>query len=150
MFIAFTQPIMKYPVDSSVFFHLGLDLAFRSKEKNQKSNKQSFDVYTLFFGLSPEQTSALWDMIDLPKGYYPIHILWALAFLKLYWTEVQLASLFGVMEKTLWKRVWFVVSAIAKLQSKVVCLLSLTFSYLFTFAETYLSSHFHRLYGNTG
>ena len=137
---------MKYPVDPQVFFKLGLELTLRTKAK-ETSTKQSFDVYTSFFGINPEQTTALWNMIDLPKGYYPIHVLWGLAFLKLYWTEIQLASVCGVMAKTLRKRVWLVLEEIAKLKSKVVSFIVYIFQLLISFSitlNTYLMTNYHR------
>ena len=72
-------------------------------------------MFTHFFGITPEQMIALWNMIDLPKAYYPIQVLWGLAFLKLYWTEIKLESLCGVMAKTLRRRIWLVLEEIAKL-----------------------------------
>ena len=56
-------------------------------------------THLFFFGINPEQTTALWYMIDVPKAYYPIHALCGLAFLKPNWTEIQL-----VPYVVLWQR----------------------------------------------
>ena len=51
----------------------------------------------------------------------PFHLFWALKFLKNYETESVCAAKFdGVDEKTLRKWVWFYISGISQLASKVV------------------------------
>jgi hypothetical protein len=60
----------------------------------------------------------LWTMLveqGLPKQASPIHMLWALCFMKQYAAESVLASMCDCDEKTLRKWVWIMVEQIAKL-----------------------------------
>ena len=114
---------MKLPVDPVVFFKTGLAFVAQNEMSQQCIYQICLNnTYLSFFGLNLEQTSHLWSLVELPKGYAPAHILWALSFLRLYWTETQLEALAGVTPKTLRKRVWVVIEAIASITSKVVSL----------------------------
>jgi len=54
------------------------------------------------FGISPNVCSCLWMLVRplLPDGATPLHLLWALFFLKVYGTEEHNASVAGCDEKT--------------------------------------------------
>ena len=109
------------PVDPVVLFKTGLAFVAQNDVSQQDIYLiHQYDTYLSFFGLNPEQISHLWSLVELPKGYTPVHILWALSFLRLYWTETQLSVLAGVTPKTLRKRVWGVIEAIASIESKVL------------------------------
>ena len=77
------------------------------------------------FGATPEICSELWDMCDplnnMPNGVMPLHLLWALMFLKLYLPEnvnAQMAG--GVDEKTFRKWAGLFVELISYQESRVV------------------------------
>jgi hypothetical protein len=63
-----------------------------------------------FFGLGPRVTATVWNTLvlqdKLPPGGLVKHLLWCLAFLKLYATEAIYSSMFSVTEKTFRKWVW--------------------------------------------
>ena len=53
------------------------------------------------FGASPALVAELWDRIQPPPdGSAPVHLLWTMAFLKMYETEETRASRFGTSAKT--------------------------------------------------
>ena len=62
--------------------------------------------------------------VSMPRGVKPVHLLWALMFLKLYCSESVLCTLASegdaVDEKTLRKWVWLFLPAIADIASDVV------------------------------
>ena len=47
----------------------------------------------------------------LPRGAKPHHLLWSLAFLKVYGTEGQMAALFGLTRKTYRQWVWLMIES---------------------------------------
>jgi hypothetical protein len=71
------------------------------------------------FGCSPFLCSLLWEWLSDPEqlspsvGIHAIHLLWALMFLKAYFTEAIGAALCGCDEKTYRKWVWIVVGELA-------------------------------------
>lgn len=78
--------------------------------------------FRAFFGTSPRVCARLWYLL-LTCGHYesekPVHILWALMFLRLYETEHVNASLAQVDEKTFRKWTWKVISKLSRLN--LVC-----------------------------
>ncbi len=80
------------------------------------------------FGADVELCSVIWSKLHLhgllPARGKPIHLLWALMFLKLYCAEsVHCAMARGVDEKTFQKWSWKFVDAIANLEEFVVSVL---------------------------
>ena len=69
------------------------------------------------FGVSPLACSALWSRImrSLPHGCRPIHLLWALLFLKVYAAENVSRSITGADEKTFRKWSWALLEIIANM-----------------------------------
>ena len=77
------------------------------------------------FGICPRVCAHLWlalpHAIDAPRGVLPMHLLWALMFLREYMKEESLAKQCdGVDEQTIRKWVWIMVNAISLLEAKVV------------------------------
>ena len=73
-------------------------------------------MYKQFFGLSPELTSLVWDLLTNPKIHVrllPKHLLWALMFLKQYTNEGVLSGLAKVSPKTFRKWVRIVVHGLS-------------------------------------
>lgn len=89
--------------------------------KPRLSNNLAARRHNEMFGCSPFLCSLLWAfMVDgghvTPRsGLCPIHLLWALMFLKLYCTESVFAALCGCNEKTFRKWIWKVIIIIAEL-----------------------------------
>jgi hypothetical protein len=84
------------------------------------------------FGVSSSVCAALWSLCIpfLPPGTLPIHLLWALYFLKVYTTENHNASVAGIDETTFRKWTWIVVYAIAAIPDLVSNTFLLHFSWL--------------------
>jgi hypothetical protein len=63
-----------------------------------------------FFGVSPKVVARLWNTLyfqkKIPDGGMVIHLLWTMAFLKLYDTESIYLTMFAVTDKTFRKWVW--------------------------------------------
>ena len=76
-------------------------------------------------GAKPEVMSSLWGMIDpdvtMPLGSKPVHMTWALFYLKSYPTEEVLSRCIGGSdEKTCRKWIWLFVDAISFQEYRVV------------------------------
>jgi hypothetical protein len=88
------------------------------------------------FGLEPIHCAVAWNELVLSgwtgRARYakPVHLLWALHFLRVYPTEEVLAARVGADEKTVRKWVWFYVNGIARLTLKIVCMMSSCVSFL--------------------
>ena len=67
-------------------------------------------TFRSFFGCSSVVAAALWNRASkrnlLPVGFKPKHLLWTLAFMKLYDSGEVLAAICGCDEKTFRKWVW--------------------------------------------
>jgi len=76
------------------------------------------------FGTTPAICAMLWEKLDpactMPKGSLPVHLLWALMFMKLYCSEAVHSSMAGVDEKTFRKWTWILVDGISYLEAEVV------------------------------
>ena len=84
------------------------------------------------FGIDWHLCSKLWFLlmpylIDEVKRAKPMHLLWALLFLKLYDGEEILASKVGCDEKTFRKWTWNIIDLISYLQGEVVSFFFLVF-----------------------
>jgi len=75
--------------------------------------------YREFFGCTPFLCSLLWEMLLdqglIVVGTHPIHLLWALLFLKQYNTEAVNAGICYCDEKTYRNWIWAFVDAISEL-----------------------------------
>ena len=133
------------------------------------ANIRNDAVYRQFFGLSPELTNLVWDLLSSPtihSRFLPKHLLWALMFLKQYANEGVLSGLAKVTPKTFHKWVWIVIYGLCSRYENFVserlllfylilsCLILFIFIivfYLLMHALTYLFvSSFNRLYGIIG
>ena len=93
------------------------------------SDKIKREQFVSFFGVEPLIVAIIWSMIvdedhalvafhvDSPK---PIHLLWALLFLKCYNTNTRNAAMASCDEKTFRHWSWIYVEAIATLDKEVV------------------------------
>jgi hypothetical protein len=76
--------------------------------------------FNAIFGCSPKVTARLWNGLveqrKVPSGGKVMHLLWTLAFLKLYDTESVYCTMFGVTEKTFRKWVWKFVDNISTIK----------------------------------
>ena len=100
---------------------LGRQLAGYSRSASERIRLERFNS---FFGVNPIIVSVVWSMlIDnqmCSRSPNPVHLLWALLFLKLYDTTSNLAALARCDEKTFRKWSWFYIESIANLDSQVV------------------------------
>ncbi len=104
------------------FENLGRQLAGYSRSTSERIRRERFNSC---FGVNPIIVSVVWSMLidnELcsPSSPKPVHLLWALLFLKLYDSTPKLAALAGCDEKTFRKWSWFYVGAIASLDRLVV------------------------------
>lgn len=82
-------------------------------------------TFRSLFGTSPDVCSELWEWCQSHRlrpshGMKPIHILWALRFLKSYDTEDVFATWAHTTRKTWRKWVWITLRIIRKLKKKKV------------------------------
>jgi hypothetical protein len=88
------------------------------------------------FGLEPIHCAIVWNELVLSgwtgrtRCAKPVHLLWALHFLRVYPTEEVLVARVGVDEKTARKWVWFYIHGIARLTLKIVRMMSSDVSFL--------------------
>lgn len=107
------------------FLAIGMKIARRSRVVALATQEARFKSH---FGTQPRICSDVWTRINpaasMPTGAKPVHLLWALMFLKLYSSESVLCTLASageaVDEKTLRKWVWMFVPAIADITNDVV------------------------------
>ena len=68
------------------------------------------------FHASPAVCAYIWAKLiqqeQLPRGAQPHHLLWCLAFLKVYGTEGQMEALFRITRKTYRQWVWLMMESI--------------------------------------
>jgi hypothetical protein len=76
------------------------------------------------FGVGSIVTSHLWEYLNayevIDPRTKPIHLLWALFFLKTYVTEEILTQVTGATEKTIRGKIWHILYGITKIYDKVV------------------------------
>lgn len=94
------------------------------KERNPTFERR----WSEFFVASPEVCSRLWDLCDpyntMPNAVKPVHLLWALLFMKQYQTETLNSTLVAETkakdEKTFRKWSWLFLREISYIESRVV------------------------------
>jgi len=127
-------------VAPTFFQAIGNRIIRRGKARPEfKAEKIAARKFASFFGTSPFICSLLWAYLEpcsnMPLGVQPVHLLWALMFLKVYATEsVHAALAGGVDEKTFRKWSWIFVHGIADLEAGVVCTWSVAAIYYVCFA----------------
>ena len=101
-------------VSPEAFSRLALFLAHQGEQVGEATRSRQFRAH---FGVSPLVRSIVWSMVleSLPHGAQPIHLLWALLFLKVYATEHVRKSMTGANEKTFRKWSWAILEATANL-----------------------------------
>ena len=72
--------------------------------------------FVSLFGLTPDQTNQLWNLVQKPEKGQPKHLLWTLYFIRQYDSTVFGCHLLGVSPKTWRKWVWAFVHAISALE----------------------------------
>jgi hypothetical protein len=96
--------------------------AFKAKLFPKFEIKTLTDVrdWKALFGCSPLICDTIWGSLEkqelIPQKTEPVHLLWALHFLKTYGTEAVCGSFVGKMAKTYRDHVWPVVEAVAALR----------------------------------
>ena len=92
-------------------------------------------VFRQHFGVSSHVASITWNLIDIEsidsKGQNPKYFLWTLLFMKLYSSEISLASLVGTSPKTFRKWTWTFIRAIERVYDCVVSLQTNIIVYVF-------------------
>jgi hypothetical protein len=82
-------------------------------------------LFPSLFGVSPVICGIIWEQLieqgNLERGCKPIHLLWALFFLKCYACESILSQVLKSDRKTTRKWIWYLVSKIADLSNETVC-----------------------------
>ena len=101
-------------VSSESFSWIALPLMRQARDLSLADYPRRFRA---LFGASPAVCSVVWSLASrsLPPKARPIHLLWALLFLKVYATEHANASLAGVDEKTFRKWAWALLESISNL-----------------------------------
>lgn len=112
-------------VSAQHFVVLGAQLLQRAPSLSAVDDHRRFRA---LFGASPRVCFLLWSLLCglCPPQGKPVHMLWALMFLKVYATEHVHAALAGVDEKTFRKWQWKFVKLLASL--KLVCFIYLIFT----------------------
>ena len=113
--------IMRIPFPSDDEFEaLGFELLGCKKRGSFKSRSRRFKA---FFGAEPDVVATIWHELFQSRwlwyagvrGPKPVHLLWALLFLRRYGTEETMSVIAGVCEKTFRKWAWFYADGIARL-----------------------------------
>lgn len=108
-------------MNDDFFLNLGNEIMGR---QNRVAAKTMNTRFRASFGTSPTVCANLWSKLIshelMPEKGKPIHLLWALMFLKLYCSEPVLAAIAGVHEQTFRKWAWSFVDAISDLQYFVI------------------------------
>ena len=107
------------------FESMGREIMHRKKGGSSLTFDNRFRT---FFGVSPKVVENIWNRLDpfrtiepIHSGVKPMHLLWALLFMKVYAEESIHAGLVGgVDEKTFRKWVWVFVQEISYLEDEVV------------------------------
>ena len=95
--------------------------AFWRLAKSELGVKLCLWLFTAHFGAGPKLVLEVWHRIQpKPEGASGKHLLWAMAFLKMYETEDTAATRFKTTPKTWRKWVWSMLSAIQDLKPTVV------------------------------
>ena len=118
-------PLVK--VKAEDFEELGIEIM---KLRQCQSRRQLNRKFEAFFGAWPFYCAILWNALRRSRlleqaptaRVNPRHLLMGLHFLKAYNTEERSAVTFGCDEKTFRQWAWFILSIIAKLETKFVSL----------------------------
>ena len=82
--------------------------------------------FKMIFGVTPETAVVVWQELvqhsNLPRGYEPIHLLWALMFPRLHCTLAVFAKLAGVSANTFTKWSGYFVRELSHLSDHKVSL----------------------------
>jgi hypothetical protein len=111
-------------VTADDFHHLFCDM-FLMHVANRYDYYEMEEYRMACIGSTFSICAKLWYMLqethDIEgKGAKPKHLLWSLAFLKVYATQFVLCSLLGTDRKTLMEWVWFIVERMHLLHGDVV------------------------------
>jgi hypothetical protein len=120
---------MPMPIEPAVFWTFAATLvATLSANISIKTKERRFKE---FFGINAEICAKLWTLCLplLPESASPVHLLWALYFLKQYNTEGVSASFANCDEKTFRKWCWIMIDILAMLE-----LVSLHSPFIFAFS----------------
>ena len=107
-------------VTANNFLILGLTMQGMSHDEiNGKSEKRQLELFSAHFGASPDICVLLWHESTPhdPSGgkMRPVHLLWALYFLRCYPTEEQLEATVHRSPKTVRKWIWLALNRIQSL-----------------------------------
>lgn len=88
-----------------------------STKRKQLSRETELRRFRALFGVAPHTCSSVWTRLQgvIPEGGSPVHLLWALLFLKVYATEHVNKGLTGANEKTFRKWSWTFVELMANM-----------------------------------
>ena len=116
------------PGSKEHFELLGADLMGRSGDT---LSDQFLARWTTHFQVSPAVVARAWGMIlpQLVRGAHPVHLLWALLFLKQYAKESVLSGMCCVDEDTFRKWTWLIIPLLADLEAEVVSFSSVSYFY---------------------
>lgn len=94
-----------------MFYDLGREIM----DHRSKSRVVGLRRFKSFFGISPKICAISWQLIkrDLPTNYKPVHLLWALFFLKNYNTESINRKYVKCDEKTFRTKTWMIIDRLA-------------------------------------
>jgi len=114
-------------VPAATFAALGRVISNRHEPNCARSERVETRRFKAYFGCSPERCAQLWFLIRklpaaraLTKGGEPVHLLWALLWLKIYNTDEVCSGMCRCDEKTYRKWRWKFVKGMAALQKHVV------------------------------
>ena len=110
-------------MSTSQFWRLGNQLTCHDDSRSTEIGRQRFRE---FFGIPPELCSIVWNELynsdAIPVFGQPHHLLWALLFLKRYFTEHVMSAVIGHDEKTIRKWVWIFVHLLSTNLTPVIYL----------------------------
>ena len=115
-----------------------LQLAGRHFVRYHETNTIGIRLFANLFGTNPTHCTEVWMMMQAsgwlqkaPSRILPVHLLWALFFMRHYLTTEVNAAIVGVSSKTFQEKAWFIVLGLSSLYSRVVSFLSCVFVFCF-------------------
>ena len=98
--------------------------------RDGRQSNEDYRRFRSFFGVDPIHCTMVWTILDgynfngsRPNGMKPVHLLWALLFLKSYACDDILCALAGgVDKKTFRKWCWFFIRAVSSIEDDFVSL----------------------------
>ena len=110
-------------IDPAAWLELGLHFVGFNERRQKVCHKTNLERFVTHYGASPETHSAIFNDFQatvIPEAHMskpdPLSLLMATYWLKTYPKEAQTAGIFKLDEKTVRKRVWKYVNAIAALK----------------------------------